>query len=731
MMKRGGIRSHINVLSFAIVSGTREISETLAMAAFLFAGSLSAGYELAGTLFLCGAIVTRLAVAFFSRLPNAVGGPQEIGMAVIAGMLAGLPAAANPEVSIATALAICGATSVLTGVIFLLVGEFRLAHLARLLPYPVLAGFLAGSGWLLFSGGFTMVLGAPPGWEATDFGNAVEWAIDWTKLSVLLPALLLAVTMHMVVLSRPQATLAVMAAAALLFYIVLSAFSIDIAAARDLGWLPATPSSGAESGPGLEIVTLIDWSHVLSAVPLMLAAAGLSTLGMLLTTSGLSLKTRTEVDVNKELRGQGAANIALGMFGGLAGFVMVGSTVLANRFGVSRLAAGVPGALVILLGVVFAGPIVSYMPNFILAGIIIYTGLDLLLEWVYESRRRLPLVEWCLILLILFVVIFAGILNGIIAGIALSVAMFVYNYAKLPVIRLRGSVQDMRSNVERSSEDSELLGRHGQTTEIFALQGYLFFATVKVIVDQVRDRAEDSGKELRFVVMDFANVSGCDSAAVSAFSSIINLASKHGFVLIFAGMPLPVTRLFELSQVIFIDADLVKTLPDLDHAIEYCEEKIISEKGQARTADSSDALSFLRAAVGEDEAIADLAQSFETIDMKKGEYLIRRGEAADDVFVVLSGRIRVQIELPDGRTLRLRTMTPGAIVGDIAFYTGQRRTADVVVDEDSTLMRVSAADLRRIEETNGALASQIHRLFAKTLAEKLILANNVIRLSRR
>jgi SulP family sulfate permease len=76
-------------------------------------------------------------------------------------------------------------------------------------------------------------------------------------------------------------------------------------------------------------------------------------------------------------------------------------------------------------------------------------------------------------------------------------------------------------------------------------------------------------------------------------------------------------------------------------------------------------------------------------------------------------------------------MTPGAIVGDIAFYTGQRRTADVVVDEDSTLMRVSAADLRKIEETNGALASRIHRLFAKTLAEKLILANNVIRLSRR
>ncbi len=730
MKIRGGLRSHLNVLSFAIVSGTREISETLAMAAFLFAGSLSAGYELAGILFLCGAIVTRLAVGFFSRLPNAVGGTQEIGMAVIAGILVGLPAAANPDVSIATAIAICGVTSVLTGAIFLLVGEFRLAHLARLLPYPVLAGFLAGSGWLLFSGGFTMALGTPPQFEAAYLGKAVAWATDWTKLLVLLPALLLAVAIHMVMLRRAQATLTVMVLATVLFYLVLSAFSIDIATARDLGWLAAAPSS-TEPGIGLDVLQLIDWSYVLSAVPLMLAASGLSTIGMLLTTSGLSLKTRTEVDVSHELRSQGIANIALGMFGGLAGFVTVGATVLASRFGVSRLAASVPGALVILLGIVFAGPIVSYMPNFLLAGIIIYAGLDLLLEWVYESRRRLPLVEWYLILLILFVIIFAGILNGIIAGIGLSVAMFVYNYAKLPIIRLRGSVHDMRSNVERSSEDTELLGQHGKAAEIFALQGYLFFATVKVIVDQVRDRAEESGKELRFVVMDFANVSGCDSAAVSAFSSILNLASKHGFVLLFAGIPPHVMRLFELSQAIFIDADLVKTLPDLDHAIEYCEESIISQKGQARAADSSDALSFLRAAIGEDKALTDFARTFECIDMKKGEYLIRRGEAADDVFVVLSGRVRVQIELPDGRALRLRTMTPGAIVGDIAFYTGQRRTADVVLDEDSTVMRLSAADLRKIEETNGALAAQIHRLFAKTLAEKLILANNVIRLSHR
>ena len=116
---------------------------------------------------------------------------------------------------------------------------------------------------------------------------------------------------------------------------------------------------------------------------------------------------------------------------------------------------------------------------------------------------------------------------------------------------------------------------------------------------------------------------------------------------------------------------------------------------------------------------------------KEGDYLIRRGEAADDVYIVLSGRIRVQVELPNGRILRLRTMTPGAIVGDIAFYTKQRRTADVIIDRDSTVLRLSSDGLKQIEKADGILASGIHRILARTLAEQLVLANNVIRLLHR
>ena len=730
-MSLPSLRSTLNSISFSLVSGVKEISDTLAMVAFLFAGSLSAGYHLAAILFLCSAIVIRLTVAVFSRLPNAVGGPQEIGLSVIFGVIAALPAAGGQtEAHVATAIAVCGMTSLLTGLLFVVIGHVRLAHFARLLPYPVLAGFLAGSGWLLLSGGITMVTGALPPVDFSHLHEIKSWLEGEGRLGILISACILALTI-LIGNRWSQMTLAAIAGAVILFYGTVWILGLPLENVRSLGWLPM---AAAETGNGsLSLnVGLIDWQVLLAATPLMLTAAGLSAVSQLLSTSGLALRSRSDVDANHELRSQGMANIVIGAFGGIAGYVTVGSTVLANRLGVPRLTAGVMSSVVILFGIALSGPIISYMPVFLTSGLIIYSGLDLLFEWAYTSRRRLPLFDWLLILLILGIIIFTGIMNGIIAGIALSVAMFVYNYAKIPVIRVYGSVKDMRSNVDRAPEANVLLGSHGESADVYILQGYLFFATAKVIVDEVRERCEKPNQHpLLFVVMDFTNVSGCDSAAVSTFASVINLASKYGFVLVFAGMSAPIRRLLDLSQSVFIYASQIKEFPDLDHAIEYCEERILHEYQDDALASPKDALSYLKAHLGEQSGLEAAASMFEMRHMKEGDYLIRRGEAADDVFIILSGRVRVQVELPNGRILRLRTMTLGAIVGDIAFYTKQRRTADVIIDRDSTVLRLSAAGLKQIEETDGILASSIHRMLARTLAEKLVLANNVIRLLHR
>jgi SulP family sulfate permease len=253
-----------------------------------------------------------------------------------------------------------------------------------------------------------------------------------------------------------------------------------------------------------------------------------------------------------------------------------------------------------------------------------------------------------------------------------------------------------------------------------------------MIVDHVRRRLKnEQAGPLRFVVLDFSHVGGCDLAAIVAFANIVNIASKTGFFLLFSGMSGEVRTLFDRSGMVFVNAEIVSDFVDVDHAIEFCEDAMLAEGAFEQDSGAADALTFLSLKVGDHADLPAVLDKFRTVHLKSGDYLIRKGEEASDVFIVLSGRVHVQIDLPNGRKLRLRTMTPGAIVGDIALYTGQRRTADVVIDEDTTVLSLSAAALAEIEQSYGNLAAAIHRIFARTLAEKLVLANNAIRLAQR
>ncbi|MEI6798327.1 MAG: cyclic nucleotide-binding domain-containing protein [Pseudomonadota bacterium] len=728
------LKSFSRAIAFALISGTKEISDNLSLAALLFSGGLAQGYPFAAVAFLFGTIAIRATVGVLGTMPHAVGSPDhKTGMSIVAGLLGGIVVVStNPEAGIATALVICGGTSLLTGLVFATVGFFRLAHFARLLPYPVLGGFLAGSGWLLARGGLLMALGAEHDKNMSVLSHIYSLLSDPKRLAVLLPAVVLAGAMFIVVRKKASAAPILIVGGICVFYLVIQLSGIGIGNAHALGWLPAVLVGGPSLQLGLSMVHLIDWTFVLKALPLMFFAAALSTVSILLNISSLSLRLRTDVNVNREMITIGLTNMAIGSFGGMAGFISVSSTTLAHRLDVSGKAASLSVITLLILAVIFAGQMTSLTPIFLTSGMVLYAGLDFLVEWLVKSKQRLPFWDWMLILVIFSVILFLGIFSGIVVGVLLSVVLFVVNYARIPVIRTFGNVSNWRSHVDRSPEESASLGKLGGSCEIVSLQGYLFFATAETIVDHVRSRLKNSQHDaLKFLVLDFSHVGGCDLAAIVAFANIVNIASKSRFLTILAGMSGEVRSLFERSGMIILKSETVLDFVDVDHAIEFCEEALLADGGIKAQDTAGDAMSFLTLKLDAHADLPAVLDRFRTIHLAKGDYLIRKGDTAEDVFIILSGRVHVQIDLPNGRTLRLRTLTPGAIVGDIALYTGQRRTADVVIDEDTTVLSLSAEDLAEIERSYGNLAASIHRIFARTLAEKLVLANNTIRLAQR
>ncbi|MBK6465675.1 MAG: hypothetical protein IPL38_03940 [Rhodobacter sp.] len=147
---------------FGAVLGVDAVGHCLALATIFFTGALSAGLGLATAVFLMSSLCATLALFAFSQFRPALGIAQDTSVAILAPAvgIAALGASGPPQAQVATAFAAIGISAVLSGLAFWLAGRLRLGRLLRMFPYPVAAGFLASSGFLLVYSAIVILTGA-------------------------------------------------------------------------------------------------------------------------------------------------------------------------------------------------------------------------------------------------------------------------------------------------------------------------------------------------------------------------------------------------------------------------------------------------------------------------------------------------------------------------------------------------------------------------------------------
>lgn len=719
-MKGAGL---VPTMMIGVIAGIDNIGVGLAIASLIFTGPLLAGLEMGvGVVLLSGTILS-LWIGLRSTQPNAVALVQETSIAILAftAAMVALRMTGPAEAKVATVFAILGISTIVTGLAFWVTGKLRLGGVAGVLPYPVISGFLAGSGWLLVEGGTMMLTG---GHTAAAIYGSMN---DPDVVARVVPAVLFSAIMFVALRKTTYSMAApvLMLCAGVLFYVVLAALDLSVADARDSGWLPDVQGGVGVSLPTPGMLALVHWEQVVFAAPAILSAAALSMVGLLLNTSGVELAIGRDLDANSELRSSGSANILSGCIGGPSGFIGLSMTLLAEKMGSRGRGAGVATALVMVTGLLFARTIVSHLPVFLTAGLVIYMGLDLLYEWLISSRRKLPFSEWMIVVVILAFVVLVGFMQGLAVGLLVSVALFIYDYSRLPVIRLSATGKDIRSTVDRSPVESAYLLEHGDVIEVRQLQGYLFFGTADRMVSEIKQRIDESPENLlRFLVVDFRQVSGVDSAATTCFLKLKRAVEAAGVRTYFSHVAPKVEAALTQAGFEFRQDGCITIEHDLDHAVEQCEEQLLALRGQKDS--ETELIGHMSSAIGPHPRLQDLIDVMDERHLDPGEYLIHAGNDADDVFFLTEGRVNVQITLPGGRLLRLRTMTSGAIVGEVALYLGTKRSADVVVETPSTALRLDAATISELEHSDSELAALAHRLLAHTLAEKLTLANRLI-----
>jgi sulfate permease, SulP family len=233
---------------------------------------------------------------------------------------------------------------------------------------------------------------------------------------------------------------------------------------------------------------------------------------------------------------------------------------------------------------------------------------------------------------------------------------------------------------------------------------------MKRLPDRIRHRIEDAPP--RFLVIDLRRVTGVDSSAVDSFAKVLRLTEASGVEIVFTGPSDAVRAQLARGGVVEVEG-LVSFEPDLDRGLQRCEDALVSAP------DLAEALADHPAGRRLDGLPPGLSAHLERVSVPEGTVLLHQDDPPGDVYVLESGSLSVETVTPEGTRLRLRTLRPGVVVGEIAHYTGIARTADVVAVAPSVVLRIDRESIERLEAEEPELAAALHRWLATTLAERL------------
>ncbi|MGH9550132.1 MAG: SulP family inorganic anion transporter, partial [Terriglobales bacterium] len=702
-----------------------QIAYCISFSALIFQDPIATGFPLGIAALLMGTVITGMVVALTTTLSPATGGPDTPAVAVLS-VLAGSigdtlsASGVSNDVIVVNALVAITVGTVFSGIFLYGLGALQWGQWLRFVPYPVVAGFLAGSAVLMTAGGAEVITQTNLTLSPSSWVRLYSLAYV-PQLGVgLLFALLIAGLRRWV----PAYLTLPVAFVSILVVLDVILFSLVPSEVRAIWFLPSFGK--LTLWWPLSSITRPDiyWGVIAQKAGDIGALSLITAISMLLDVSSLEVARQKSADLDKELRTNGIANIMAGVLGGMGGNLSLNGAIMLEESGAITRWGGVFVALTCAV-ILFAGAdIGTYVPKAVLGGMLFYLGAIILIE-VWEAPVQLSWVDWMFGIAIMLVICNFGYLQGVGLGVVVACLMFALNYSRIGVIRRDLSREDCSSNVERSREQSLLLQREGKRIHELWLSGFIFFGSCNVIFERIKQIVEQQqDKPLEYVGLDFSRIQGLDNSAARSLIKLRDFCDWNGVVLAFSGFNERVRDCFE--QIRFFTSDRSHEVFDTrNEAIEWCEEMLLMhhEVGAASTATFE---KWLAAEVGREEDIVRLKSYLDLHELRKGELLFRQGEPSDSIDLIVSGCVAITVDDENGKPIKLRRMTGHTIVGEMGFYRHAPRAANVVAEEATVVYRLPKRSFDRLEREHPETAAAFHQLIVRVLSDRLEFANREI-----
>ncbi|PIE39617.1 MAG: sodium-independent anion transporter [Gammaproteobacteria bacterium] len=386
------------------------------------------------------------------------------------------------------------ATVVLMGLLQITAGLFKLGKFIRMVPHPVMLGFVNGLAIVIFLAQLKQFgTGAEgEGWsffEGTPLqGSIID--VAWLPAPELTMMLVLVAITMAIIHFLPRFTSAIPSSLAAIVVVSLAVIGLDLDT-RVVGDV-ASISGGL---PAFAIPSVpMNWETLSIIFPYAVILAAIGLIESLLTLRLIDEVTETRGRGNRECVGQGIANVTTGFFGGMGGCAMIGQSMININSGGRGRTSGISAALFLLAFILVASPLIERIPLAALIGVMFIVVVGTF-EWSsFRVLRKVPKSDALVLMLVSAVTVFTDLAVAVIVGVIVSALVFAWEHAK---------------HIHVASRED-----HKGST-VYAVTGPLFFGSVTSFLEQF-----DPSKANDDVIIDFAGSRVCDHSGLEAIDTL-------------------------------------------------------------------------------------------------------------------------------------------------------------------------------------------------------------------
>lgn len=697
-----------------LVASVVLIANIVSFGALMFPGDLSAGIPVAIWSMLIGGCVAGAWIALSTSLPplaTGIDSPTGAVLVLLSALTAsGVRAAGgSPETAIQSVMLVFTAATLLSGALLYGLGAFRWGSYFRFVPYPVVGGFLAATGYFLIVGAIRMATGRPVSlagladWTAADAaklaGAVVVLGIllglrRWVKWAFALPAALIAMWLVSVAALRGLG----LSGSEHGWYF------------RSLGTLTAwLPFQAVRTSP-------LSWPTLVHLVPELLAVTIVALISLVTKVSSIEVGRQAAGDLDQEFRGHGIGSLIAAPLGGLTSSLQVSTSRLLEHAGGATRMSGVACALVLGLVGLANLDLPGLIPIPIVAGLILYLGYTFVVDALWRPYAQRAWLDLTLAVVITVVCVEYGYLIGVVAGVVCACLLFVVSYARLGVVRRHLTRAQFSSHVDRSAEASEHLRAVGDAVQLYWLSGYIFFGSSEGLFERIRGDIEAAlPRRVAYVILDFAMVPGADSSAYISLAKLRNHCNQRGTTIVYSSIS-PAIR-DALARGGFIGGkSRHQAFADVHAAVAWCEDNLLAEAAVKVDADFA---SWLQRQLGPGLKAADLIAYLERRELDGSTVLHRQGEAADSIDLIAAGQLAIDVATRSGENLRVRRIATHTVVGEMGFFRRSSRSATVSSEASAVLFTLTRANFERMRRERPDLASAFDEFVIRILADRI------------